>query len=203
MNGMTDENSKTLEAYESKFVEYVTVTIDTVQGSMKEWLDAAVKGLPFDAEILEIGSGSGRDAKYLQSQGYAVHCSDVPKGFLAILEAQGFDTQQLNIVTDEIKGSYDLVLANAVLLHFTDDDMHNVLRKIYASLHPNGRLAFSLMKGKGSRWTDNKIDAPRYFNYWEQDELEKLLRKIGFKNVDIQIATNSKGVEWLMVVTSK
>lgn len=200
---MNDENSKTLQSYESKFVEYVTVTINTVQGSMKEWLDDATKGLPLDADILEVGSGSGRDAKYLHSKGYTVHCSDVPEGFLTILKAQGFDTRRLNVVTDGIDGIYDLVLANAVLLHFTDADMESVLSKVYNALSSNGRLAFSLMKGEGSQWTDNKIGASRYFNYWQQDELTELLHKTGFKTVDIKLTTNSKGVEWLMVVAAK
>ena len=200
---MNEENDRTIKSYESRYVEYVTATVNTVQGPMKEWLDNAVEGLSSDADIFEIGSGFGRDAKYLQSKGYTVHCTDVTEGFITILKAQGLDTQHLNVLTDEIMGEYDLVLANAVLLHFTDKDMIQVLRKIYEALKPDGRFAFSVKRGDGDEWSDNKTGLPRYFNYWQPEELVELLGAAGFKTVDIKKVAKGEGSEWLMVTTSK
>ena len=200
---MNDENDRTIKSYESRYVEYVTATVNTVQGPMKEWLDNAVEGLFSDAGIFEIGSGFGRDAKYLQTKGYTVHCTDVTEGFITILKAQGLDTQYLNVLTDEIMGEYDLILANAVLLHFTDKDMIQVLRKIYEALKPDGRFAFSVKRGDGDEWSDNKTGLPRYFNYWQPEELIELLGAAGFKTVDIKKVAKSEGNEWLMVTTSK
>ena len=199
MNNMDDENARTIKSYESRYVEYTTATVNTVQGPMKEWLDSVVEELPLDAEIFEIGSGFGRNAKYLEAKGYTVHCSDATEGFITILKAQGFDTQHLNALTDEIMGEYDLILANAVLLHFTDKDTTQVLRKIYQALKPGGRFVFSLKRGDGDEWSDSKVGLPRYFNYWQPEELTELLDTTGFKSVDIKRDAKGEGSEWLMV----
>jgi len=200
---MSDENSRTIDSYESRFNEYVAATTSTVQGPMKQWLDDAVKELPLDAKILEIGSGFGRDAQYLQSQGYAVECTDATKSFITILEARGFDAHELNVITDKIPGMYDLVLANAVLLHFTNDEVMGVLKKIYDALNPSGKFAFSVIEGEGEQWTDGKIGLPRYFNYWCETQLNSLLKDAGYKKVTVKVAGRPDDKKWLMVTAYK
>lgn len=201
---MSSENSQTIDSYESRFGEYISATIHTVQGPMKKWLDASVEGLPLDAQILELGSGFGRDAKYLQSKGYVLECSDATKSFITILIAQGFKTRQLNAITDDIKGQYDSIIANAVVLHFTDDEAETVVNKVYGALKPSGRFAFTVIKGEGDEWTDGKLGLPRYFNYWSEQDLTNLLQAAGYRNTVIEtVGKDGGGKKWLMVTTYK
>lgn len=199
---MSSENSKTIDSYESRFGEYVAATVQTVQGPMKEWLDASVAGLPLDAQILELGSGFGRDAKYLQSKGYKLNCSDATKSFITILKARGFNTRELNIITDDIVGEYDSVIANAVLLHFTNDEVEVVLNKIHDALKPSGRFSFTLIEGKGDTWTDSKLGLPRYFNYWDELEVRSLLEATGYHHIIIKSIGKPDDKKWLMVTAS-
>jgi len=200
---MSNENSRTIDSYESRFGEYVAATVQTVQGPMKKWLDASVEGLPLDAQILELGSGFGRDAKYLQFKGYMLECSDATKNFIALLEAQGFNTRQLNAINDPIEGDYDAIIANAVLLHFTDSETQTVLKKVYEALNTSGRFAFTVIKGEGEEWTDSKMGLPRYFNYWSEQELRQLLELTGYHKVHVDTVGKPGGKEWLMLTAYK
>lgn len=200
---MQDSNSKTLETYENRIEEYVKGTPHEVSGDIKTWIDHALEGLGSEAHILELGSGFGRDARYIQNLGYQVECTDATVGFVELLQEQGLDARELNALTGEIPGSKDLVLANAVLLHFTREETAGVLDKVYQSLNNGGRFAFSLKQGEGDGWSEEKMNAPRYFCYWQKDEIEQLIRAAGYANIEItgdHIGTNAT---WLHIIAHK
>ena len=199
---MSNENNRTIQSYEARSSEYLAGTVQEVVGPMKEWFDHSLEGLPFDAKIFEIGSGTGRDAEYLQSQGYAVHCSDATQSFVDILSAKGLSVRSLNIITDSIEGNYDAIIANAVLLHFTDEETQLVLHKVLNALNDSGRFAFSVKVGEGDAWTDGKIGLPRYFNFWDEETLRLLLDEVGFRSVSV-VTTGKAQNTWLMVTAYK
>lgn len=163
---MNDSNHQTIQSYEAHVQEYINGTPQDVSGIVKEWLDEAIAGLAKDAHILEFGSAFGRDAAYLQNLGYQVECTDATQAFVDLLKQKGFNARQLNAITDDLGGSYDLVLANAVLLHFTRDETKQVLQKVFAALNPGGTFAFTLKQGEGEKWSEDKLGAPRYFCFW-------------------------------------
>ena len=76
--------------------------------------------------------------------------------------------------------TYDLIFANCVFLHFTPKELEMVLIKVYKALTYDGALAFSVKKGEGETWSSLKIDAPRYFCYWDRFSMDNLLQKVGF-----------------------
>jgi len=195
---MSSENNKTIESYEVRSGEYIAATVQEIKGPMKNWLDGSVEALPLESQILEIGSGSGRDAEYLQSKGYSVQCSDATQGFIDILKEKGLSPRTLNIITDEIEGEYDAIIANAVLLHLTDEETHHALRKVYDALKPSGRFSFSVKVGEGEAWTDGKLGLPRYFNYWNEASLRALLESVQYQNVIIDTVGKLDDT-WLMV----
>jgi len=199
---MSNENNRTIQSYEARSSEYLAGTVQEVVGPMKKWLDHSLEGLPYDAQIFEIGSGTGRDAEYLQSQGYAVHCSDATQSFVDILSAKGLSVRSLNIITDSIEGNYDAIIANAVLLHFTDEETQLVLHKVLNALNDSGRFAFSVKVGEGDAWTDGKIGLPRYFNFWDEETLRLLLDEVGFRSVSV-VTTGKAQNTWLMVTAYK
>jgi len=55
----------------------------------------------------------------------------------------------LNVVTDELGGPYDGVLAMGVLIHVERDRTEAVLRKIHAALRPGGAFLAAMRKGEG------------------------------------------------------
>lgn len=200
---MSKTNTTTLQSYEDHVQEYIDGTPQTVDGVVKEWLDTAVDGLPKDAHILEFGSAFGRDAKYLQSLGYAVECTDATEAFVELLQQEGFNARKLNAITDPIDNSYDLVLANAVLLHFTRDETTQVLQKVHSALREGGTFAFTLKQGEGEKWTQDKLGAPRYFCYWTKDQISQLLTDSGYSNIHIQGDRETKNFTWLHIIANK
>lgn len=196
-------NNRTLRSYEARVQEYIDGTSQVVAGAAKDWIDAALVGLSPEARIVELGSAFGRDAAYIVSKGFEVECTDAVAGFVSQLQARGFNARRYNALTDDLGDEYDLILANAVLLHFNEAEFALVLRRLLHSMKRGGRLAFSLKRGRGEAWSAAKIDAPRFFRYWEQDELELHLGGAGFTGWSIgEALTGRAHAEWLFVVAS-
>ena len=200
---MNNTNFQTLQSYEGHVEEYVSGTADAVSGASKDWIDAALHGLPVNSAILELGSAFGRDAAYIEQQGYTVECSDAAQGFVEHLQRNGFRARLLNVLTGPVPEGWDLILANAVFLHFTRPEFQAALAKMAKALKPQGRLAFSLKQGDGEEWSNAKLNAPRYFCYWQPEALPPLLRQAGFSRWDIKaVATSRKHADWIYVIAS-
>jgi len=176
-------NGRTIESYNSHIQEYLDNTVRQVSGTNKEWLDRTFKNVATDAHILELGSAFGRDAAYLKTKGYHVQCTDAAEGFVSLLQEEGFDARLLNAITDELPQGSDVVLANAVLLHFTRDEAATVIEKVYKSLTEGGTFAFTLRPGEGEEWSEDKLGAPRFFTYWTEGQIHELLESKGYDDV--------------------
>jgi SAM-dependent methyltransferase len=198
---MSDTNRETLRSYEGHIDDYIEGTAQVVSGEAKDWIDAALAGLPAGAGLLELGSAFGRDAAYIAAQGFDIDCTDAAPGFVSYLRARGFAARHFNVLTDGLERPYDLILANAVFVHFDRGEFAFVLAKLRAALRPEGRLAFSLKRGAGEEWSSAKIGAPRFFCYWQPDDVAAHLAAAGFARWSITSASTSRAhAEWLFVI---
>lgn len=197
-----NENQQTIQAYEGHVQEYVDGTYQGIEGDMKVWMDEFLASLSPESRILEIGSAFGRDAAYLQSKGFTVECSDGTQSFVDLLQEKGFNARKLDLINDAIDGTYDLIMANAVLLHFTREQTADVLKKVHASLKEGGMFAFTVKLGDGEEWNDAKLGVPRYFCYWQPEQLAEVVKNAGYDNVDVQQGT-TKNFQWLQVIARK
>lgn len=198
-------NQKTLQSYERCVSEYVAMTYKTVTGGVKAWLDCAVFGLQPEAKVLEIGAAFGRDVAYVQDKGLSVVCTDAAQGFVELLLKNGYNACCFDVLTDGLPAShYDLIYANAVLLHFTEPETDMVLGKVHQALRTNGRFAFTVKRGDRQFWSDDKLGAPRFFRFWTREYAENVLAKAGF--VIQYISEDSSGhdsTDWLSLVAVK
>src|SRR5450432_3710852 len=170
-NGMVETNRRTLESYEQRVPEYLAGTSHVLSGPEKDWIDTILNGLPQNSKVLEIGSGPCRDAVYIRKQGYDVTCTDAASAFVYHLRGLGLEAETLNVLDDPIPPGYDLIFANSVLLHFNREEFVTVLTKIGTALETGGQFAFSLKRGDTDEWSHHKLQAPRYFCYWQPDAL--------------------------------
>ena len=199
---MDDTNNQTLAGYNKSVSKYIETSPQTVDGDLKAWIDRNLSKIQLSAKILEIGSGTGKDADYFASRGYAMELTDASQGFVDHLVANGKKARLLNAITDDLGVGYDMVFADAVFLHFTRQQLKDVLKKVYAALKPNGRIAFSLKAGTGEEITERKLDVPRYFCFWEAKDITGLLMGTGFKDVEITIIDDYRGKgrpDWLLI----
>ncbi len=190
-----DSNARTVAAYEAQADRYREQT----QGLPKDdWLDRLTSNAP-PGRILEIGGAHGRGATALERRRRTVHRTDAALAFVEMQRAQGHAADVFDVLTDEIKGPYAAVLANAVLLHFQPDELRRVLAKIRGALLPDGLLAFSVKMGDGSEWSSHKLGVPRFFQYWQPEPLRDLVGECGFDVVALEVDPGTPW-DWIRVL---
>jgi SAM-dependent methyltransferase len=166
---MSKENEVTLQTYEEKGKLYAESTPERVTPGWTRWLEWNMDLRLIGSKILEIGSGSGRDADLMDQidwmHGDVVDRTDAAQSFVDYQLSQGHDARRLNILTDPIEGQYGMVYASAVFHHFSDDDLHLALEKIYNCLLPGGVLAFTHGRGSEELWESEVLTGnPRYYH---------------------------------------
>lgn len=196
----SDNNDITIETYRKSFDIYEEKTPNVVSGEFKEWIDFFLSFLSPDALILEIGSATGRDARYFRSLGYSVVCTDVIPLALEKLLEQGFEVEQFDFrdkPNAEWENCFDAVFANAVFVHASYEIFRNFLLNISFCLKSGGIIAFSLKNGEGEEMTKEKVGDFRYFKYYLEEELLKMFLEVPFELVRISYADDKK---WIHVV---
>ena len=197
------DNGLTLAAYEQRAEAYREQTQHVASAD-----DPLVRRLATespDGVILEVGSGTGRDADALEALGRRVRRTDATRAFVEMQRAAGREAEVLDALRDPLVGAghgpYAAVLANAVFLHFTQEQLHLVLTKVRDSLVPGGLLGFTVKVGEGSEWTDWKLGMPRFFAYWRAEPLRTAVEGAGFRVLDL---TQEAGTtwDWLIVLAT-
>lgn len=190
---MSDANDRTIDGYGANIAKYISVTPQEPSHDVKAWIDASLKNVSQSAAILELGSGFGHDAMYIESMGYTVRRTDGTPGFVAWLREHGQVAEVLNVITDPLGGPYDVIFADAVLLHVNRKEMAPVLRKIYDALRAPGKLVFSLKAGDGEEWSSEKLGAPLFICYWQPNAIKALLHDTGFRQVTLDLVSGGEG----------
>lgn len=172
----------TIDAYEQSALLYRDRTDSTMPADLIQWLNNSLSELDASAKIFEIGSGTGGDASYLKQLGYKVQVSDVASSFVSMLAEDGWDAVSFDVGKDEMNGVWDLVFADAVLLHLARDEFSLALEKVLARLEDEGRFAFTLKTGDGEAYSNEKLGMPRFFCYWQASEVEARLEAAGYSS---------------------
>lgn len=193
---IASDNELTLAAYEQAPDKFR----DTIPKDPNHALiDLLAAGIPAGGRVLELGSGTGRDAIELERRGFAVRRTDATRAFVEMMRADGYAADDLNALTDEYGGPYDAVYASAVFLHFTRPELTAVLRKA-ARCAPV--LAFATREGKGEEWSSRHLDLPRHFVLWPEAPLRDLLTATGWTVEQLE-RTESKIGTWFQVLARR
>ncbi|WP_347977084.1 class I SAM-dependent methyltransferase [Microbacterium sp. ProA8] len=195
-NGANPQDA-TLAAYERGAARYAERT----SADPSPLADDLVALVSPGAHVLELGSATGRDAAALESAGLVVDRTDGAVAFVAALRAGGHAARVLDVRADDFGGLYDAVFANAVLLHVPRPDLPGVLATARRACRPGGVLVASVKKGSGAGWSDAKLDDPRHFTYWAEDELRDALSAAGWSPERVFESTRSGAIErWITVI---
>ncbi len=201
---MTDSaNSETLQAYESHADVYRDTMGPAQTGWFRDFLERIVAGLPPGARVLEIGSGTGANTRLLAGMGLELQPSDATRAFVEMMAADGLDAAKLNALTDDLPdapgGQWDAVIAFAVFLHFSPDELSGVLAKVRHGIRVGGLLAFTVKEGDGSGWSEHKLGLPRHFTYWRAGPLREFLEVRGWR---VESLEREQGLTdgWLLVI---
>jgi SAM-dependent methyltransferase len=199
---MSKPREATVAAYQADAAAYAEGTRhlpDTVHRDIA----AFAARLGAGARVLEIGSGSGRDARALEAAGIVVRRTDITPAFVALMRAEGHDADVVDPLTDDLGGPWDGVWSSAALLHADRGELATVLARLAAVTRVGGCLYASLKEGDGEGWsTHGHVTAPRHFYYWREAPLRAVLDGAGWA-VDSVARTESPGDHWLDVVATR
>ena len=177
---MRDAKTATIAAYQADAAAYAAGTAELT--SVVPEIDAFAAQLSAGALVLEIGSGPGRDARWLEERGLRVRRTDVTPAFVDMMRADGFAADVLDPLVDDLGGPYDAVWASAVLLHLQREEMRVVLARLRTVTKLRGVLAVSVKEGDGEVWsTHGHVSAPRHFTYWRERPLLTVLVGSGWQ----------------------
>ncbi|WP_085297406.1 class I SAM-dependent methyltransferase [Cognaticolwellia mytili] len=169
--------------------QYLSKSFDEVHQSWSQFLPSIIENP--NARILDLGAGSGRDAKYLAELAAKTHNT---KNNIQVFAAEpakelstlGKSTTQFlkvkwledslpalhNITKQEV--SFDLILLSAVWMHIPSSDRARSIRKLANILKPGGKLVVSLRHGQ-----TNEECKQRKMHAVCADELKQLATDVG------------------------
>ena len=184
--------------YESNAERYAT---ETFSADMSEQYQRFLPLLKNGAKILDVGSGSGRDAYYFQRHGYEVTalepsknlCREIRKVFSGEIVCSDIQSYQ----TTE---RYDGIWACASLIHLQEEEVLQFFEKIDQYLNDNGIIYIS---GKNGLST-GKVEDGRFFLEFTEQLVEKILtvnKQLKLEQLWYTKDLNGrKGFRWLNVI---
>ncbi len=132
-------------------------------------------------KILEIGSGAGREALELIAMGYEYVGVDASSELLKIAQKTSplssfFHATVYNLPFPQ--KTFDAFSSWSMLPHIPRHRLTEALRSIKRVLKPEAVGFIAMREGEGERL---EPETGRWFSYYAQEELEKILQGHGFK----------------------
>jgi len=142
-----------------------------------------------NTKILDIGCGLGHFLYFLESEGYKNYIGiDVSDENINYCRQRGFNVDKANII-DFITSnvcSYDVIVMNDVLEHFTKSEITWLLDKIYSSMSDRGMLIVKVPNAANPLLSSYN----RYIDFtheiiFTEPSLFQVLANSGFRHIEI------------------
>lgn len=171
-------NRRTVAAYEGYACGYAAAVSATPSERAAADLRRLAAAAGPSGRVLEIGSGPGWDADFLETLGVRVHRTDAAEAFVRLQLERGKAACAFDVLSDEIDGAYDGIVMLYVLQHFERGQVDAVLDKLARALVANGALLMSHMLGEGEAWEGDGGDY-RVVR-WSAAAMDARLARAGF-----------------------
>lgn len=191
----------TIDYYNENAKKFFDSTVNVDMSSLYEHF---LPHLPSNAEILDVGCGSGRDSKFFLSLGHSVTAIDVTEEFCKLASTYiGQDVLLQNVLELNYTEEFDAIWACASLLHIEPNHLEQAFTNLKNALRPNGILYTSFKYG-----TFSGIRNGRYFTDMTEESFSNLVTRIGdlkiidqFKTGDVREGRDNE--LWLNIVIQK
>lgn len=143
--------------------------------------------LPKNAKLLDLGCGSGRDAKILSEMGIDVTGIDFCSSFIEIAKRKAPIAKFQLMDMEDLSFSdsfFDGVWAAMSLGHLPKKTLPSVLQKIYSTLKKDGTFYLTFPKGSKETFeSDTRYEGNcvKFQAFYEIEEIEKILNSLHFK----------------------
>lgn len=177
---------------------------------MSRLYESVVDILPRGGAILDVGCGSGRDARALQRLGYDVTACDASERMLEIAKGKldsinpnnlkiEYLTKAFPLSNDDpfLSRRYDLVLSIAVLMHIPPSEIETFLNQLFMLVKKDG---YALLSWCERRSVDERM-------YWDVkcEKVEKFFQNNGFQllKFDAEHDTLGRIMYWNTLIMRK
>jgi SAM-dependent methyltransferase len=192
-------NRRTIASYDECALEYAQSTIPSPGSNDHSTLARFLDILPARQLVLEVGSGPGWDADWLERRGAIVRRTDASMSFIAIQTARGAKAELLDVVTDDLGGPYAGLVARYVFQHIERSRLPGVLAKISAALVEGGAFLFSLREGRDELIEPGSDGRIYHIAEWTKPALDEILGGCGFRECWSESQEDADG-RWLTIL---
>ncbi len=197
-------SSQTISYYKENAVIFSEQynAIDSLQVH-SDWLEFLPK---VGSKILDIGAGSGRDALWLEKEGYNVKAVEPAKEFIALFKnkhpSSGVDwivdsLPKLNCFSS-LNNEFDFILLSAVWMHLPKENRSEAFKTLSKLNKKNSLLVMSLRYGESP---DKRLMYPV-----SRSEIELLAKQNGYQLIAIKKSSDQlkrSKVSWETVILKK
>lgn len=203
----TDVHALTAQTYAALGKTYLDAVRDHTPKKLLDFLALLPKG----AEVLDVGTAGGRDAKLFAKAGMKVTGIDIIDTFLEQARKaipQGSFLKMDMRTLDFPEATFDGIYVNASLLHLEKEEVPTVLMQMHRVLKPNGKLWVRVKLGTGSAIVKEKLSGGlgRFYSFYSEAELKALLSQSGFTIRAIYITEDTHGrsdVRWISIIADR
>lgn len=199
---LASENSYTVAAYENCAIDYAQSTMPDGRGGEPPALVELLRATGAGCSALEIGSGPGWDADWLEQKGLSIRRTDAAASFVDFQRARGKSIDRLDVVHDDLGGPYAAIIALYVFQHIDRAALPGVLARISVATAGGGVLLFSLREGESDMVETGTSGAHYYVAMWQKSDLTAILASLGFHLIWSSSDEGSEG-RWLTMLCRK
>lgn len=180
----SDEAKKiTISSYNAHIDEYIDKDSSDDVRTLAYWpgVQYFLDQLPAGQKILEIGSGTGADARRIEAKGFVVQRTDITDAFVEYMRSKNYDALRFDILGGPYTAKQAAIFANAVFLHFTPEQFKMALQNVSESLADDGLVCMGMKLGDFEGWREKGLSGKRYFKFWSLEDLQIELQNAGFE----------------------
>lgn len=200
----------TIKWYDQNAKQYADLSYKVTP---KDLIKKFIELLPQNPKILDAGCGAGKDSKVFNELGIGVTGIDLSKGLINEAKRRNPTVNFIegNFLNTPFNNNYfDGIWAHASLVHLeTINNVKKALNEFYRVLKVGGILHIYVKAQVGKNKTEVVKDTlskhNRFFRYYTEDELEKLLNE-NFKIIEIEMQNDLHGrkdVKWVALFAKK
>jgi SAM-dependent methyltransferase len=195
-----DSVASTLRFYDLHAMDYFKKTVQIDVSHLYPRFLARVKP---EGRILDVGCGSGRDARAFVDRHFKVVGIDASAAMVHLArEYSGAECSVLRMEDVAFEHIFDGIWACASLLHLPKPVLNPVLRRLRRALVPTGTLYASVLLGEGEALAADG----RYYTYFQLDEFSMIVEDAGFRIDDVwfsdALRSERLAARWINVVAS-
>jgi 2-polyprenyl-3-methyl-5-hydroxy-6-metoxy-1,4-benzoquinol methylase len=167
--------------------------------------------------ILDVGCAGGIKSKFLIDNGLKVTGIDFSENFIEIAKKDVLEGTFLVLDVydiDRLKGEFDGVFMQAVLLHIPKQEVEELLKKILSKLKKGGYLYVAVKEKKEEGGVDEELrkeddygyEYERFFSYFTLEEIKTYFKNLGLEVIYENYAPPSRTTRktnWIQVIGKK